>query len=545
MTFITSKLKTPQNLLNHILEQPQLPAIIQRLDASMLTKLIHHIGLEDSAEIVSMTTANQLKSVFDEDLWHSEAPGKNEIFNAERFGLWLEILLESGPAFAAEKLTEMDEDLIILGLCRLVRVVNFNNLSHDINSDQSWNRNDMLDEILDCTLSQEFDAYLVVARSQSRWEAIRTVLTELNELDHTRLKRLLMSCCKISWESMENNSEYYHVFTAEETLEADLAAERDGRRGRKGFVSSTDGAYFLASARRITLKKIVAEKGLEPDARVYLKRVSTETEPDANGESTAEKLLETSSPHVIHFIETLQAAEILPSARQAKLGWQAEEEPHHLPLAGAMRLVGQMDPELYSQRLIELTYLSNILISGCSFKGRSFWPGEAAEAALSVCNLGSEYLIKAGYGQKEKQKPDLLTILLKKYHLVKLFKVGWKILNDKVTVYTARTLLVYLQYLKDEQTALRQKIAMAHMAHRLKTFISSGHPWKFSDHMDSLLTILDGQTIMVLTDLLQEYPTISEVICKQHCPSSHIWRMAHIRSIQRFMDKVLKVNGRN
>jgi hypothetical protein len=541
MTSSVSKLKTPQNLLNHILEQPQLPAVIQRLDAPVLTKLIRHIGLEDSAEIVSMTTTNQLNLLLDEDLWCSEAPGRNELFDADRFGLWLEILLESGSVFAAKKLQAMDEDLVTLGLCRLLRVVNFNDFSHGINSVARGRQKQILDDVLDGALSQEFGTYLVIAKNYLRWDAIQTLLVELNELDHAKLTRLLERCSRIFLDDMEVGGEFDNILAAENTLEEDMAAERDERRGRKGYVGATDAAYFLASARVTALKKIIAAKSMERDARVYFRRVSKITEPEESSEPTDKDTSNAYLPHVMQFLETLQAAEVLPSAEQAKLSWNADDRPHHLPLVGAMSLASELDPQLYSQRLVELTYLSNILISGCSFKGRAFTPGEAAEAAFSVCNLGSEYLRKANARQRGETELEPLPVILEKYHLVKLFKSGWKILNDNVIFYTAGALLKYFQNLKLQQTDSRQKIQMAHMAYLLQSYISSKTPWKFENKMDLLLTILDGPTTMALTGLLQEYPTISKIVCsrQQTHSSDHIWRLSHIRSIKQFVDKVL------
>lgn len=83
--------KQTHDLLNSILDQPELPAIIRSLDAGVLARLIRHIGLEDSAKIISLANTDQLKCILDEDLWHSEAPGQDEVFDADRFGLWLEI----------------------------------------------------------------------------------------------------------------------------------------------------------------------------------------------------------------------------------------------------------------------------------------------------------------------------------------------------------------------------------------------------------------------------------------------------------------------
>ena len=122
MRLHVSKLKQPSQLLNHILDQPELPDIIKKLDSGVLTKLIRHVGLEDSAQIVFLATSEQLENVLDEDLWYCEAPGRDETFDAARFGLWLEIMEENGIDFAARRVMELDEDLVTLGLCQLVLV---------------------------------------------------------------------------------------------------------------------------------------------------------------------------------------------------------------------------------------------------------------------------------------------------------------------------------------------------------------------------------------------------------------------------------------
>ena len=57
-----------------------------------------------------MATPEQLTGVFDLDLWRSDQPGLEEQFDADRFGLWLEVLVESGVDVAARKVSEMNAD---------------------------------------------------------------------------------------------------------------------------------------------------------------------------------------------------------------------------------------------------------------------------------------------------------------------------------------------------------------------------------------------------------------------------------------------------
>lgn len=118
---MSSKLTRPsplgsRALLTRILDQPNLVAAIQALPAQALGRLIDHVGLEDSGEIVALATTEQLRRIFDNDLWRSERPGKDESFDAGRFALWLEVMLEAGEEFAAGKLAELPEDLVTLAL---------------------------------------------------------------------------------------------------------------------------------------------------------------------------------------------------------------------------------------------------------------------------------------------------------------------------------------------------------------------------------------------------------------------------------------------
>ena len=233
---------------------------------------------------------------------------------------------------------------------------------------------------------------------------------------------------------------------------------------------------------------------------------------------------------------------MLPASDYKMLSYNgAESWDHPLPLARAMRFINQTDPELYSQRLTELSLLSNILISGCGFQGRIFQPQEAAEAAFSVCNLGGEYLLKKNQGPEQNQSNNPMTALLRVHHLVKLFQVGWKILFDNVVLYTAKTVLGFINQLKDEMTDQEPAYEITRMVDMLRSHILSGRPWEFNDQLDYLQVFLDGESTTALKELLQEYPTLSEVICKKggHRLSPFIWSQAHIRTVKCFLKDVL------
>ena len=109
-------------LLERILNTPHLAQIVPRLPPEVLHRVIEKCGLEDCGELVALATAGQLAAVFDLDLWLPAAPGLDERFNADRFVLWLEVMMEAGAPLAAQKLAEIDVDLAAAALARHVRV---------------------------------------------------------------------------------------------------------------------------------------------------------------------------------------------------------------------------------------------------------------------------------------------------------------------------------------------------------------------------------------------------------------------------------------
>src|SRR6185295_4287944 len=112
--------RRPRHLLSRLLDTPNLAQVVPSLDATVLTALVRHCGLEDCGEIVGLATAEQLVRVFDDDLWRGDEAGREDEFDAERFGLWLEVLADSGVTAAAQKIVEMGLDFATAALSRHV-----------------------------------------------------------------------------------------------------------------------------------------------------------------------------------------------------------------------------------------------------------------------------------------------------------------------------------------------------------------------------------------------------------------------------------------
>jgi hypothetical protein len=531
----------PHNLLNHILDQPGLVGSIRNLDARVLSKLIQHIGLEDAGELVSLATVEQLKSIFDEDLWRSDRPGKDETFDADRFAIWLEIMLESGPAFAAQTIMDLDEDLITLALCRLVIVINLDDLLMRMSSSPSSTENELLDKELESCLCQEFGEYLVISKSHQSWEAICSVLAELNEQNFSALIRLLERCCHISIEYIDDNGGLYNVLTSEEMLESDIAAEREQRRERKGFVSPSAATSFLNLIRITSLQAIVDSETLDPITQAYFRSVKTETESMVTT-WTAENTSGGSNPAAhssipVRLLQTLQDAEVISKPAWKKLEDTDMPRYTHLLLTQAISAIKVRDDKFYSRILMELSYLSNVLISGCSFEGRYFRPVEAAEAVLAVCNLGSDHLLEIKATAKFSRNVKMVASLLTEHRLIKLFKVGWKILYNEVSLYSALALQHLLSQLGKEITDQRQAQKFKRIVSVLKAKVSAGKPWLFRSELNQLGEFIKGSWVLALKALLDEYPTMPKNIKvqEQFQNSSFISTINQIQEIQKYL----------
>ena len=110
-----------RTVLDRILDTPCLEHVVPRLQPDLLHRVIQSCGLEDCGELVVLATPEQLTRIFDLDLWRSAQPGMDEQFDADRFGVWLEVLAEFGSSMAARKVVEMDADLVIAGLAQHAR----------------------------------------------------------------------------------------------------------------------------------------------------------------------------------------------------------------------------------------------------------------------------------------------------------------------------------------------------------------------------------------------------------------------------------------
>ena len=369
---------SPRLLLSRLLDDPSLVATVQRLPPRALGKIIDQIGLEDSGEIIALATTEQLRQLFDDDLWKSDRPGSDETFDADRFALWLEVMLETGEDFVAEKLAELPEDLVTLAIHRHVLVLD---LDREVENRDAGDAEDAarIDKAFASSLHEEIDRFQLISRNHDGWDAILSVLLALDKNDHAFLERVLERCCHMSSEHIEDNGGLYEVLTSDEALESDVAADREDRRAGEGFIPPSQAASFLALCRTVHPADVM-KSPRDAVTRAYFRELSSPVNVHV--------------PVPVH--ETIARDALLLEASHHATEKSDALAPRGSLLEAALAALRDRDPTAHARTMEELAYLTNVLVSGGTLNGRSYRVFEAVVAVAEICDLGLEELGKLG-----------------------------------------------------------------------------------------------------------------------------------------------------
>jgi hypothetical protein len=535
---------SPHQLLTRILDEPQLVAAVQALEPRALGKLIEHVGLEDCGEIVALATTEQLKRIFDDDLWKSERPGEDESFDADRFTLWLEVMLEAGEEFTVAKLVELPEDIVTLAFHRQILVIDIDQMALEMS--ESNRDTDLIEKALEGCLYQEFAEYRVISRRYDGWDVILSILLALDKDHHDLLQRILERCCWMSSEFIEENGGLYRVLTSEEVLEVDVAADREDRRAREGFIAPSAAASFLGLARTTDLQNVTTQPS-DPVTRAYFRDVDS-------GADLKEKIRKKSPVRasgrraeksgVDRLMEILGEAEIVPKTGQELL-LEATTTERSQKREGLFKRtlieLREKDPILQSKRVEQLAYLANVLTAGCSYSGRNLRPLEAARAAVATCNLGLEHLMKVG--KKERSSTYASSILIEQ-STDKLFRIGWRMLYQDVVLFTSHALELALVKTIKKGAFLESTAELGQIAKALHSASKAGKPWTARARLDGLDAIYDPITLAAMKSLIDECPTLRAPIVdvRVHRPESEpicIATEEQISNAQTFLARAL------
>ncbi len=485
-------------LLARILDTPDLAEQVQALPPAILGRLISHVGVEDAGELVALATTEQLAQVFDDELWRSDRPGEDEHFDANRFVVWLEVMLEAGDSFVAQKLVELPEDLVTLALHRQVLVLNLEQLMNEMrDADQDA---DQTEKALSDCLYEELDEYQIVSRHHDGWDSVLAAILALDRDHHDHLVGILERCCKMSADYIEDNGGLYEVLTTEEMLEADVAAEREDRRAGDGHVSPSAAAAFLKLAR--TASETPATDH-DPLTRAYLRGLAKRKESaqsarhDAGAPSPRRDLL--------RLLESTEMSDA-PGAPRLPAGPSDDAGAGESLLMRAMERLSQEAPREFFARSEELAFLANVLGAGCSSQQRRLRPVEAVRAAIATCGLGLELVEK---GRHQGDAVDAAVATLAAYPADGLFRRAWSCLDSGVIHPAAITTQHMLR-----AAAVRKRGAEAQMltrlAERVRAMAAEGAAWKAIPELGRLHGTFEADEIATLSGFLDQCPTLTD-----------------------------------
>jgi hypothetical protein len=373
----------------------------------------------------------------------------------------------------------------------------------------------LVEKALESCLCEELDEYRIISRKHDGWDAILAVLLTLDRDQHEFLARVLDRLCTMTTDFVEEHGGLHHVLNSQETLEEDVAAEREDRRAGEGYVAPSSAASFLALARNTALDEIV--QATKPDAltaayfRGWKRPSATAASPaprNAHDEPTEAAAAQS-------LLGILRDADIVPQATAGLL--EAPVAPNAAAsslFSDAMVALQRESPATHDRRLEELAYVTQVLVAGCAFEGRAMRPLEAARAAMATVSLGIDHM-------RKRANP---VTLLGQASVDKLFRMGWRLLFQEVVLPAARTLEHQLH-----------TTGAAEQARGLASATKNGKPWTA---LPRLRTLADGTELATLLALADEYPTLRGVLTPPTSAEHDVGLLeshAHLRAVGDFL----------
>ena len=101
--------------LARLLDTPLIARVVPHLGPETLHQLIQYRGLDACGELVTSATPAQLTSLLDLNLWRNPQPGRDDEFDVDRFGEWLDVLVDTGDHAAARTVAALDTHLVSPG----------------------------------------------------------------------------------------------------------------------------------------------------------------------------------------------------------------------------------------------------------------------------------------------------------------------------------------------------------------------------------------------------------------------------------------------
>lgn len=507
----TPAVDNSREMLERILETPYLAQAIPRLQPQLLHRIIQRVGLEDCGALVALVTPAQLSAVFDLDLWRSARPGGEEQFDANRFGVWLEVLLESGAESAASTLAAVDPGVVTTAFAQFVRVYDPATLATIVDGE-------IVDAELDAELTRAIGGYLVTATRGESWDAMVEILIALDAVHGAFFHRVMHGCRDLSNAGRELDGLDDLLQAGDQAL-FDRAGERDRRREQQGYLAPAQARAFLAMARTLPLGIGMAPPSVDPIAAAYLRDAAPIGDEDVAVSDRESAVRDdgmgsdagggASRAADAALIGTLIDGGVLPQQVKGLLGGAHNSLTRLGLIQRQMTIVAELDAAASTSRQTELVFLANALVAGCSLQARAFTPEEAADTAVAVCNLGLEqwpthWLPRAPGTSVPAAATTLPDDFLVEHDLVGVFQVGWTILHEQVCLLAARELIAILKELRCTDADVQRGLNA--LRRDLAKELKAGTPWRASEALEVLIS-LDMPAWAALAGLIAECPT--------------------------------------
>ncbi|HUK36006.1 MAG TPA: DUF6178 family protein [Vicinamibacterales bacterium] len=466
-------------LLQRLLNSPDISRVVPHLPVDVLHRVIQICGLEHCGEIVALSTPDQLTRLLDLDLWRAPTPGHDEVLDADRFGLWLEVLMESGAAVAAEKLAALDVELVIGGLARHLRVFDGAAVSSYTTTDGvvvAARR--AVGDAPTC----EIGGYAIESRRTGPWDAILELLAFMNAERPDDFHRLLRGCRRLSDGEREIDG-MDDLLPDDEQEGFNLVVEREARREKQGYVAPAQAHAFLRAARQLSLG--AEQPARDPIASAFFG--SLELTPPAN-EAARSEPPGSSTPTDPGSVREAAISEVIDILHEAGV---LISEPRRLLASGDAPRLPLIQRYLESLAIgtDALGFLGNTLMAGGTLQARPFTAREASDAVLATCNLGLD-----NWPERWRDR-DLVTV----------FRVGRTILHRDICMYATEQLR---DMLADFHCADRDiQFRLTELRLELLKHGRDGSPWR-ARHALEVMVMLDAPCWAALAGLIDEFPVM-------------------------------------
>ena len=478
---------------------------VTQLPPETLHQIVKHCGIEACGDLLTLATPSQLTAVLDLDLWHGAHPGADAHFDVDRFGTWLEVLVDAGDDVAARTVAALDASLTIAGLSRYVRIFDPGTFEPTAQSDdEPMDRHEMMHAGTSRDMPEcEIGGYLVRARRADTWDAILALLAALDTNHADDFHAIMQGCRRLSHSRPEVDGLDDLLQAPEQSLH-DLAVDREHRHAERGFVTPADARAFLEAARHVDLAVTPATTSDVSAAAMLAGAWLHVADGTAAGGPDARQVPTQGADHPPAPVDTIVGqlidAGVVPDRQRRLLRAAADVDDtatNDFPLLKRlMTHVRHRVPAAFEARSHELVFLTNALMAGCAVQSRPFTPQEASEAAASVCHLGLECWSPRG------PLPDAF---LADHDLIAVFEVGWSVLHRDVSLFVADRLLAVVDEIHTRDVDTRR--GLGELARRLATDRRAGTPWLARGATDVLAT-LDVTAWMAVRGLLDECPIL-------------------------------------